>query len=341
MQYKPYSDFENLVGRMLHKLGFTVTPVSNSGTPDTGLDMIAAQGQEKIGIQIRFYRAPRVSESILKNAIRTLRNGMAHAGLERGVLVTTSHIGNSTPSHPPFLITVWDRTKLLKVATEHPEFYDELISLLEIGASELPETLASSGVASGPISLEPFFEPDPEPTSRAKELSEDLRKLPFGRESAQAFEDLGTEIFKYLFENDLAGWLTQATTSDDLNRYDCVCRIKGVSLFWEFILHNINSRYLVLEFKNYSSEIDQGQVLTTEKYLYRNGLRTFAIICARKGASSSAIKMAQGAMRENGKLILILSDENLQEMLKLKETGREPSDYLFDLVDEFLMKLPR
>jgi hypothetical protein len=88
-------------------------------------------------------------------------------------------------------------------------------------------------------------------------------------------------------------------------------------------------------------QIKQGQVLTTEKYLFARGLRRAAIILSRKGADRGAIAMMQGAMREQGKLMLVLSDDDVCEMLHMKERGEDPSDYLFGLADDFLLSLPR
>ena len=98
---------------------------------------------------------------------------------------------------------------------------------------------------------------------------------------------------------------------------------------------------MLFEFKNYAGKIKQGQILTTEKYLLENGLRRVAFILTRRGAEGDALKMTQGAMREHGKLLLIIDDEQLCEMLLMKDRGEDPSDKLFDLADDFLLKLPR
>ena len=98
---------------------------------------------------------------------------------------------------------------------------------------------------------------------------------------------------------------------------------------------------MLFEFKNRSAKIKQGEVLTTEKYLLARGLRRVAIILARSPADTNAIKMMQGAMREHGKLIMVIYDEILCEMLHMKGRGEDPTDKLFELVDDFLMALPR
>ena len=98
---------------------------------------------------------------------------------------------------------------------------------------------------------------------------------------------------------------------------------------------------MLFEFKNYIGEIKQGQVLTTEKYLLEPSLRRAAILMTRAGADKSAKGVIQGAMREQRKLVLVIDDDQVCEMLHMKENGEEPADLLFDVADEFLLSLPR
>jgi hypothetical protein len=148
-------------------------------------------------------------------------------------------------------------------------------------------------------------------------------------------------ILQYLFPYDLHGWHKQKRTDDGLNRFDYVCRIRPTTDFWRFILDHLHSRYVLFEFKNYTGKIKQGQILTTEKYLLERGLRRVAIVISRAGAEDDAIKMTQGPMREQGKLMLIIDDDRLCEMLHMKERGDDPTDCLFEIADNFLLTLPR
>ena len=111
--------------------------------------------------------------------------------------------------------------------------------------------------------------------------------------------------------------------------------------FWKFVIDHLDSRYVLFEFKNYSGRIKQGQILTTEKYLLERGLRRMAIIMTRVGAEPHAVAMTLGAMREQGKLMLIVNDEKVCEMLHMKERGEDPTDCLFEIADNFLLTLPR
>ena len=120
-----------------------------------------------------------------------------------------------------------------------------------------------------------------------------------------------------------------------------VARINTTTEFWKFIINEIQSRYIIFEFKNYSEKINQGQILTTEKYLFNQALRKVAIIFSRKGGDESADKFIRGALRESGKVILVLSDDDVEEMITDKEKGDAPEHVLFKKIDELFMTLSR
>ena len=46
-------------------------------------------------------------------------------------------------------------------------------------------------------------------------------------------------------------------------------------------------------------------------------------------------------MRDQGKLMLIIDDQQVCKMLHMKERGEDPTDLLFEIADDFLLALPR
>ena len=97
----------------------------------------------------------------------------------------------------------------------------------------------------------------------------------------------------------------------------------------------------MFEFKNYEKKISQIQIYTTEKYLYSTALRRLGIIISRKGADKNAEWAAKGCLREDGKLLILLKDEDLIEMIQMKERTDDPSDYLMDKLDDLLIELEK
>ena len=68
-------------------------------------------------------------------------------------------------------------------------------------------------------------------------------------------------------------------------------------------------------------------------------IRNVAIIVLRKGFSKSAKFAAVGCLKEHGKLIFNITDNDLIEMLKLKSD--RAADYLLDKLEEFLMGISK
>lgn len=159
--------------------------------------------------------------------------------------------------------------------------------------------------------------------------------------SSHEYERLCLEVFAFLFDPDLYGFQAQAKTSDGANRYDFVCRIKHGSRFWDSIRTDFRTRSIIFECKNYDSAITADQVYSTERYLFSGALRTVCFLISRKGADEGCRRAAQGALRESGKLVLLLSNKDLVQMLWLKAVEDGPSSYLDEKIWEFITTLPR
>jgi hypothetical protein len=233
-----------------------------------------------------------------------------------------------------------DRVDLTIWAAFVPDVAQALDSLLESDRALLagPSPLRGDPLAkSKPIKLVA----PPAVDTRGTELCRKLRAVKRGKKAWATYEQVCEKILRYLFRDDLLGWHSQKRTDDGLNRFDFVCRVRPTTEFWQFLIDHLNSRYVLFEFKNYVGKIKQGQIVTTEKYMLERGLRRVAIILTRNGADQSALSMVQGAMREHGKLMLILNDDDLCDMLDMKQKGLDPTDSLFEVADKFLLSLPR
>lgn len=170
-----------------------------------------------------------------------------------------------------------------------------------------------------------------------------LKKLKSGKSGYSEYEKICINILTYLFEDVLCPIEPQKLSNKDIFRFDAVARIKSGEKrdFWNIVENNYNSRFILFEFKNYGKKIEQTQIYTTEKYLYDIALRRVGVVISRKGASDNALWAAKGCLRENGKLILNLSDSDLIEMMSIKEKGEDPSDYLMNVLEDVLLKLEK
>lgn len=332
--------FENLVHRILTTNNFVVSINNTRG--NKGFDFLARLGTESWAIEVKYYRTARAQPSLIAAAAARVESNGATAKANKGMLIVSCTL---PPDLRDFLeqeysITFVDQIDLRIWCKSHPNLTYELDALLEIppnGFQEIHPIRNEPTQRSKPLRELPL----PPQDTTGTELCNELRSIKKGKSYWSQYEKVCEKILKYLFANDLHGWHRQKRTDDGLNRYDYVCRVRQTTDFWRFIIDHLNSRYILFEFKNYSGKIKQGQILTTDKYLLERGLRRVAIIMTRVGSESHAIAMTQGAMREHGKLMLIVDDEKVCEMLHMKERGEDPTDCLFEIADNFLLTLPR
>jgi len=336
----PWRDFENLVSRILAANGIPTTINSRRG--DDGYDLQAVIDNEQWAIEVKFYRTVRAQPTLIETAAtRLVKNGLK-ARASKAMLVMSCVL---TPElrqafEKKFSVVFVDQVDLRNWVAAYPQLAEELDALVEADPSD-PYVNASANL--DPRRSERPLEDiaNRQQDTEGSRLCNELRSIKRGKGAWQQYERVCEKILKYLFPNDLHGWHKQKRTDDGLNRYDFICRVRPTTEFWKFAIDHLNSRYALFEFKNYSGKIKQGQILTTEKYLLERGLRRMAIIFTRVGADDHAVQMTRGAMREHGKLMLIIDDDTVCGMLHMKERGGDPTDCLFEIADNFLMSLPR
>lgn len=332
--------FEDLVSRIITINHFKIKHVFNG---DEGFDLLADFGGTFWAIEIKYYRTVRAQYSLIDRAASCLANNCITAQIKKGMLIVSCILSPELREtlEQTFSITFVDQTDLRVWCSPYPELADELTALLDGYPSKLmieQSIRDQSSIIKDTITNIKLVE---HIDMKGTELCQELQDIKKGKMSWIKYEKTCEKVLNYLFPNDLSGWYSQKRTDDGLNRYDYICRVKPTTEFWKFVIDHLDSRYVLFEFKNYTGKIKQGQVLTTEKYLLEKGLRRVAIIMTRAGADKNAVATTQGAMREHGKLMLIINDQKICKMLKMKERGEDPSDYLFEITDNFLLTLPR
>ncbi len=305
-------------------------------------------------VEIKYYRTVRPQFGLIRRAAAVLVEMASKSHLHPILVVSCNLSGQQRIIlEHEFGVRLFDRCDLLVTSSKFEKLATKLAPLLEGDFKEevpvytgldIPTNLLAfspSGIAT-PVQQAPSKPPFvPSPSTVGRDLCEELHALACGKKTWRKFEDLAERIVDYLFGEHFIEKSRQKITDDGLSRYDFIARTTSQTEFWNFIINEVRSRYVVFEFKNYCYKISQGQILTTEKYLLGNALRKCAFVFSRNGSSPSADKMARGAVRENGKLIIILSDDDLCSMLHMKDGGSDPTDYLFQCADKVFMTLSR
>ncbi|WP_206319184.1 hypothetical protein [Actinacidiphila epipremni] len=95
---------------------------------------------------------------------------------------------------------------------------------------------------------------------------------------------------------------------------------------------------ILVEFKNYDTEeIGKDEVNQTRNYLTKP-LGRLALIVSTKKPNHAAHLKRNSVYSEDGKVIVFLTVEHLDEMLYMKERGEDPADLITDLVERFYIE---
>lgn len=233
-----------------------------------------------------------------------------------------------------YKIHIWTLSNILWLFEEYPDIKNEFISLLTYSVDDLKLEKPCHSL----------FQEQRNKKNEGTWKYKLLAIKPGKGERSKEYEDICVEILKNVLGEYLGLWKVQESSNNGLYRFDLCCKIKnGVNQdFFDTIKNYFNTKYIVFEFKNYEKEISQKEIYTTEKYLYEKALRRVAIIISRKGASKNALSAARGCLRENGKLIMCLSDQDLIELINIKEKEEQPTAEFFEvMLDDLLIQLEK
>ena len=329
--YDDYVKFENLTAKLFKNSGYNVNVEGMFSREE--IDVVASLNDNKYYIEVKSSTSLQYRNiSYLEAAIRRI--------------VEFSKMNNAVPVLFVYsLLSQKDKEKI------HLQYSD----LLLFDISNILYIVNRTDLEDELISLLPFSVEQIEPQKGSLNLtwlrhsdtsSEILLRLDnciAGKHGFAEFEKICFELLKSTFFDDLSLWHKQEKSNLELYRFDLLCRIKdyNTKTFWNMMEQYFNSKYIIFEFKNYNEAITQKEIYTTERYLYNKALRNVAIIIARNGYNDNSVWAAKGCLRENGKLILLLTIDELKKMYELKIDNQDPSEHLLNKLDMLLADLEK
>jgi hypothetical protein len=256
-----------------------------------------------------------------------------------------------------FGIKIWDRHRLKeqadrfrRLSSEIDKFFREFQPFESSGAQH--DRRRRSGTtpnAEMPIDLGVIEEAK----LRASELCSELHGIPAGKKGAKQYERLITDIINYLFDDYLVDPRPQNRLEDRLSILDIIYRVRPGHPFWDTLTRDFRARVMVFECKNYSQPIQPDQIYSTERYVSAGALRPICFLVTRKKPHKHAELAAFGAMREGGKLFIFLDDQDICEMLTVRDVQlrlsknddtyfeNDPTVVLDQKIYDFLGRMPR
>ena len=329
--YGNIAKLEKLTAKIFENSGYDI--IVENICPNYRIDVIASLSNKKYYIEIK------CSTSLQYRNLSYLRDSILK-------FITLSRENNAVPVLFVYsLLSQKDKEKLRSIYSDllifdirnilyivnNTELNDELISLLPFSV----EQIELQEVA---LNLSWIKHSD-----TSSELLLRLDNCIAGKQGFAEFENICFDLLQSTFVDDLSLWHKQEKSNMNLYRFDLLCRIKdyNTKTFWNMMERYFHSKYIIFEFKNYNELITQKEIYTTERYLYNKALRNVAIIIARNGYNDNSVWAAKGCLRENGKLILLLTIDELKKLYELKKDNQDPSEYLLNKLDMLLADLEK
>jgi hypothetical protein len=168
-----------------------------------------------------------------------------------------------------------------------------------------------------------------------------LDSLPIGRTAASDYQRLVFEIFNYLFEPQLTDGKMEVETYHGTERRDSIYTNEAETSLWGYVRTTYTSLLVMFENKNVE-KVELEHINQTASYLgVRLGMLGF--IVTRKPPADNIIRKTYSIFNDTPslprKIILILSDEDLKSMIRLKQENKRPSKHVQNIYKQFRMRV--
>jgi HJR/Mrr/RecB family endonuclease len=313
-------DFEKLVTDIFDSLDSIESIIVESKIKDRQVDLIATEKTKNIAnqpikwiIEIKKY----------KNSINV---GVIDQFYSKATYL-------NIPNSKLLLVTSSSLTKFAKNVAEQRD-----ISVW--GLKELAEKITQE------ISIKYFAQvvgreliEKPKLKTKEDNLISSLENIKPGKSDWSLYQQTVFDILEHLFCPPLEIPHYELADLDSRNRRDIIFGNDSEDTFWKSIREIYQGHYIVVDAKNYSKKLAKRPIIDITHYLKPYGCGMFGIIVCRMGSGGASDHAIKEQWIGNKKMIVVLSDEDLIEMLLLKKNGNNPVEIIKRKVANFRMTL--
>ncbi|QUR68940.1 hypothetical protein [Mycobacterium spongiae] len=170
---------------------------------------------------------------------------------------------------------------------------------------------------------------------RNAQLIEKLRQVAPGRADWPAHQRTVQDILAAVLSPPLALPLSEHPNRSRVNRRDIIFPNYADHGVWKFLRDHYQAHYVVVDTKNYVGSIKKNDILQTANYLNAHGAGLFGIITCRNSGDRSADVTRREQWIVHRKLIIVLNDDDLKQMVSFASDGSDPAIVVRQKVEDF------
>jgi hypothetical protein len=238
-------------------------------------------------------------------------NGIGHLVLACSAPLTAQAAAVAADSN----IEIWDPEHLLEIAP--PALIKQYLGLNATGAPTMDQVT----------------------TDKSASLRQSFSAITPGNSMWPEYQRLISDTMQFLFCPPLEAPNDELSDADGRNRRDLIMENGAPDGFWSRLRTIYDAHYVVVDAKNYKAPLKKEPVLAVAHYLKPHGCGMFGIIFSRAGASAAAEHAIREQWIAGRKMIVVLSDNDAQEMLRLKAEAGDPEELLRRKIATFRMSL--
>jgi hypothetical protein len=174
---------------------------------------------------------------------------------------------------------------------------------------------------------------------RGMQLRKHLSRLERGQSDWRPYQQWCVDALTYLFNPPLELPLPERSNVTRVNRRDIILPNYAHEGFWAFMRTHYKADFVVVDAKNNSKQVKKGAILQLANYLTLHGTGLFGLVLTRVGASDSAYWTQREQWVLHNKLIVVLTDDDLRQMLTARDNGDEPETTIRQKIEDFRLGL--
>lgn len=168
---------------------------------------------------------------------------------------------------------------------------------------------------------------------------QDLKKCVPGASDWGKYQKLMGRILELQFCPPLGAPLIQNSDAAAANRRDYIMENTTYLSNWRYLRERYFADYIVIDAKNSAKCITKQDVLQLAHYLKKMGTGLFGMICSRRGTWKAARDSLRDVWIHEGKMIVALDDNDIEQMLLDKRTGQDPTRVLMQKIVDFRLSI--